>query len=207
MKQQTLNLYKGSWGGRRPGSGRKRIHSKGVAHRRRENVKLDHPLHINFKVEASIRNKVCLRILKRAILNARRMGLSIRHFSLQSNHVHLIAEAPDNSILESGMRSLCVTFAKGLQKGKVQKQRYHLHVLKTLREVQNAVKYVWFNEEKHRNLKKAFITMYSSLQFVEDLRSLAKVMKMTIVFGERDAYFLDPARSWKLKRAESLSNA
>lgn len=204
MKQQTLNLFKGKWGGRRPGSGRKRIHSKGVAHRRREKVILDHPLHINFKVQVSIRNKACLRILKRAVFNARGKGLSIRHFSLQSNHVHLIVEAKNNSILESGMRSLTVTFAKGLQKGKVQKERYHLHVLKTLREVQNAVRYVWFNEEKHRNLKKAYITIFSSLQFVEDLKSLAKEMRMTIVFGERDANFLDPARSWKLKRAETL---
>ncbi len=118
MKQQTLNLFKGKWGGRRPGSGRKRIHSKGVAHRKRDRVHLKHPLHINFKVEASIRNKTCLRLLKRAIF-----------------------------------------------------------------------------------------THYSSLQFVKDLGALAKLVKMTIVFGPRDAEFLDPARSWILKKAETLSSA
>lgn len=207
LMQRAFNLYKGKWGGRRPGAGRKRIHSKGVAHRSRELVNHRFPLHINFKVSAFIRNKVCLRILKRAILNARQKGLRIRHYSLQSNHIHLIVEADDNSILESGMRSLTVTFAKGLRLGKVQKERYHLHVLKSLREVRNAVHYVWFNEEKHRKLKKAFVSPYSSLQFVRDLKSLAKTMKMTIVAAKPQNNFLDPADSWLLKRAENLSTS
>ncbi len=190
MKQQTLNLFKGKWGGRRPGSGRKRIHSKGVAHRKREKVILAHPLHINFKVEASIRNKTCLRLLKRAVINARKKGLSIRHFSLQSNHIHLIVEVRDNSILESGMRSLTVTFAKGLQKGKVQKERYHLHVLKTLREVQNAIRYVIYNDQKHTG--SVMISEYSSLQFCDWL------------LGWSLKSWMDPARSWKLMQAETL---
>jgi putative transposase len=190
MKQQTLNLFKGKWGGRRPGSGPKRIHSKGVAHRRREKVILKHPLHINFKVKASIRNKICLRILKRAVMNARRMGLSIRHFSLQSNHIHLIVEASDNSVLESGMRSLCVTFAKGLERGKVQKERYHLHVLKNLREVRNAVLYVVHNDKKHTG--STMVTEYSSLQFCE------------WILGWSLNSWMDQPRSWLLREAETL---
>lgn len=119
QKQFNLNLYKGSRGGRRPGSGRKRIHSKGVAHREREKVSGRTPLHINFKFRTQIRNKLCLRLLKKAILNSRSHGLRVIHFSLQHNHVHLIVEAESNSVLTSGMRSLTVTFAKGLKLGKV----------------------------------------------------------------------------------------
>ena len=203
MKQQTFNLYQGKHGGRRPGAGRKRFHSKGVAHRTREKVHLRNPLHINFKVNAFIRNKMCLKILKRAVFNARKLGLSIRHYSLQSNHIHLIVEARDNRILESGMRSITVTFAKGLAKGKVQKERYHLHVLRTLKEVKNAVHYVWFNEEKHKRIKKVYITAYSSLQFCLNLRAIAKETRMTIVNAKRDDNFLDGPRSWLMKKGET----
>ncbi|WPU66418.1 transposase [Peredibacter starrii] len=148
-KQLSLNLYQGKSGGRRPGSGRKRIHSKGVAHRIREKVTNRTPLHINFKYRTFIKNKYCLKLLKRAIINARAHGLRIIHFSLQSNHVHLIIEAENNDTLTKGMRSLTITFAKGLNKGKVQIERYHLHVLKTIKETKHAVQYVLFNQQKH----------------------------------------------------------
>src|SRR5690606_29712838 len=111
-KQLKLNLYKGSWGGRRPGSGRKRLHSKGVAHRKREKVNERLPLHINFKFNKHIKNKMCLKLLKKAIMNDRSHGLRIVHFSLQSNHIHLIVECGSNQTLTKGMRSLTVTFAK-----------------------------------------------------------------------------------------------
>lgn len=201
-KQMVLNLYKGSHGGRRPGSGRKRIHSKGVAHRTRERVNLKIPLHINFKVKASIRNKLCLKILKRAILNGREKGLIISHFSLQSNHVHLIIEARDNKTLTKGMRSLTITFAKNINKGSIQIERYHLHVLKSLNEVKNAVHYVLFNEQKHRNLKRAYVDHFSSLQFHPNLKQLAKEARIAIVMnrGLTEHSFLNGPYSWMLKQ-------
>lgn len=149
MKQLKLNIYKGKKGGRRPDCGRKRIHSKGVAHRVREKVSVRTSLHINFKFKAHIRTKQCLKLLKRAILNSRKHGLRIMQFSLRSNHIHLIVEAETNEILTKGMRSLTVTFAKGLDKGRVQIERYHLHVLKTIRETRNAIQYVLQNSLKH----------------------------------------------------------
>lgn len=66
MKQINLNLYQGTHGGRRPGSGRKRQKSAGVSHRTRAQVSSKTPLHINFKYRASIRNKDTLKLLKRA---------------------------------------------------------------------------------------------------------------------------------------------
>jgi hypothetical protein len=62
--------------------------------------------------------------------------------------MHFIIEADNNRILEAGMRSLTVTLAKGIKKGKVQLERYHLHVLKTIRETKNAIHYVLFNEQR-----------------------------------------------------------
>ncbi len=162
MKQIKLNLNKGRWGGRRTGSGRTRKQSKGVSHRTREKITNRLPAHINLKYRISIRNKDFLRILKRAILNSRKKGLRIIHYSVQSNHIHFIIEAENNRKLESGMRSLTVTMAKGLARGKVQLQRFHLHVLKSLRETKNAVRYVVFNEQKHTGKKLFSPDGYSS---------------------------------------------
>ncbi|MFL5785769.1 MAG: hypothetical protein ACJ76H_14220, partial [Bacteriovoracaceae bacterium] len=67
------------------------------------------------------------------------------------NHIHFIIEADNNHFLERGMRSLTVTIVKGLNKGKAQLQRYHLHVLRTRKETKNAVLYVCHNEKKHTN--------------------------------------------------------
>ena len=202
MKQLKLNIYKGTRGGRRPGCGRKRIHSKGVAHRIREEVKTKNALHVNFKYKAYIRNKVCLKLLKRAILNSRRHGLRIIHFSLQSNHVHLILEAETNLLLTRGMRSLTVTFAKGLQMGKVQIERYHLHVLKSLRETRNAVHYVLFNNQKHGNRE---VDEYSSLLNLPNaialIREFAMTKSMSLVIRKKDEWKPDESQSYFLKRA------
>lgn len=72
------------------------------------------------------------------IVNARRLGLRVIHFSLQTNHCHLIVEARDNETLTRGMRSLTVTIAKNVGKGKIQMGRYHLHVLRTIAEARKA---------------------------------------------------------------------
>lgn len=206
VKQLNLNIYKGKKGGRRPGSGRKRIHSKGVAHRTRESMNAKTPLHINFRYRTTIRNKTNLRLLKRAILNSRSHGLKIIHFSLQTNHVHLIVEATDNQTLSKGMRSLTITFAKRLKRGRVQIERYHLHVLRSLRETKNAVHYVLFNEQKHSGLKKAYVDQYSSLGLVKSLRKLAQEARMTVIMRKlNEMVSLDLPESWLARASLDLS--
>lgn len=207
-KQLQLNVYKESRGGRRPGSGRKRIRSKGVAHRVRERVVQKTPLHVNFKYRTSIRNKESLKLLKRAILNARIHGLKILHFSMLSNHIHLIIEAVDNEVLTKGMRSLTVTFAKGLNKGKIQIERYHLHVLKTLRETKNAIQYVLFNQQKHEKGIYTRIDEYSSVLFLRDGRKIiqhyAQRMKLTIEIKRTELWEMDIGRSYLSRRGLDL---
>lgn len=194
-----INLFRG---GKRPGSGRKRIHSKGVAHRTREKVTKHRPVHINFKYKTSIRNKDCLRLLKRAIVNARKFGLRITHFSLQSNHIHIIAEADSNTILTAGMRSLTITFAKGLNKGRVQLERYHLHVLKGQRETKNAVMYVLFNKQKHEKGTYSNIDEYTSLlsmkNAVELIKEFVKKKKISLKINKGEPWIPDLPQSWLL---------
>ena len=153
-KQLSLNIYKGTRGGRKPNSGPKRIHSKGVAHRNRELITQRIPCHINFKYRTFIRTEVLLEHLIVAIMKSQKHGFRVIHFSLQSNHVHLIAEAHNNAILETSMRSLTNSFVKRIAKTKriagcIQLERYHLHLLKCPTEVANAIRYVVNNHEHH----------------------------------------------------------
>ena len=116
------------------------------------------------------------------LLNSSAKGLRILHYSVQSNHMHFIIEADNNKILERGMRSLTVTIAKGIKKGKIQLERYHLHVLKTIKETKNAIHYVLFNEQKHSRKKSIEIDAYSSLHTL-DARALARKAKLTLVMN------------------------
>lgn len=148
-KQLQLNIYKGTNGGRRPKAGRPRQHSPGVSHSTREKVNATLPLHINFKYRSSIRSDYILRSLERGIENAKKHDFEVAYFTLQTNHVHIIAEAKNNKSLSSGMRAITVTLARALNKGNFQTERYHLHVLRTPAEVKNAIHYVLNNDLKH----------------------------------------------------------
>ena len=45
-----------------------------------------------------------------------RFGFRLAHYSLQSNHVHLIAEASDRTSLSRGMQGLLVRVARALNR-------------------------------------------------------------------------------------------
>ena len=156
-------------------------------------------MHINFKVKTFIRNKDCLKHLKAAIQNARSHGLKIIHFSLQSNHVHLLVEAQDNSVLTKGMRSLLISFSKRVKEGRIQLERYHLHVLKTLAETKNALHYVLFNEQKHSRAKMIRMDGYSSVDLAM-AKIYAKAKKMTLLASKLSPPRLDPGKSYFLKK-------
>jgi REP element-mobilizing transposase RayT len=203
--QLGLNLFKGQHGGRRPHSGRKRVHSKGVAHRTREKVSGRTPLHINFKFRTRIKNKQSLRILKRAMEKAAMHGLRIIHFSMQSNHMHFIMEAPNNEILTRGMRALTISFAKGLKQGRIQVERYHLHVLRTVREAKNAISYVLFNKQKHEKGTYSVIDGYSSLIHMKHafkiISRFAKTSKVTLKFTKGEVWGRTDAESYLARKA------
>ena len=76
------------------------------------------------------------------------------------------------------MRSHTVTFAKGLRDGKVQLERYHLHVLKTIREAKNAALYVLFNQQKHEKGTYSKLNGFSSLLSMERARELIRKYAM-----------------------------
>src|SRR5262249_11833480 len=77
------------------------------------------------------------------------------HYSVQGNHIHLIAEAVDRRALTRGMMGLVIRVAlrsnraRG-RKGRVFSERYHARQLKTPLEVRRALLYVLRNDRRHQ---------------------------------------------------------
>ncbi|MBK7643330.1 MAG: transposase [Planctomycetes bacterium] len=92
------------------------------------------------------------------------------HYSIQSNHLHLIVEARDRLALSAGMKGLLVRMARALnrvwnRRGSVFADRYHARSLDTPREVRNALVYVLHNSRKHGIHSKGIDPCSSGLWF------------------------------------------
>lgn len=104
----------------------------------------------------NLRSQRAFRCVTRALAAEKRQArLRIVHYSVQGNHLHLIAEADDPAALSLRMRGFTVRLARALNRmmgrprGRVFAERYHLHVLRTRSEVRNAIRYVLLNHRKH----------------------------------------------------------
>ena len=150
------------WGGKRPGAGRKRKDGStgppGVPHRPRPRLDERHPVAITLKVRRevwSLRGSRCMPELRRALeLGHRRPDFRVVHFSILSNHLHLIVEADGRRALSRGVQALEIRLARRLNRamkrsGQVFADRYHLHVLRTPTEVARARRYVLDNFAIH----------------------------------------------------------
>ena len=76
------------------------------------------------------------------------------HYSIQTDHGHFIVEAVGREALGRGMKSLSARFGRAVnralgRKGPVLAERYHLRVLRSPRQVRNALAYVLLNARRH----------------------------------------------------------
>jgi len=143
----------------REGAGRKPKGDRaGVSHRQREAVASRHPVHVTVRRREglpSCRTKGSYAALRAAFAaGCDRFGFRLAHYSVQGNHLHFIVEAKDRAALSRGMQGLLIRVAKALnrvwgRRGSVFADRYHDHVLKTPREVRNALNYVLANAHNH----------------------------------------------------------
>ncbi len=83
-----------------------------------------------------------------------RPGFRLVHYSLQGNHAHLIVEAQDREAIGRGMKAIGARLALAVNRvtghaGRVLADRYHLRLLRTPREVRNALRYVLLNARHH----------------------------------------------------------
>jgi hypothetical protein len=85
---------------------------------------------------------------------AEQEGFRVVHWSVQSNHVHMIVEADDQQALTRGMRRITIRLAKRWNKlwerrGPVFDDYYHFVSLDTPTQVRNALVYVLQNAKRH----------------------------------------------------------
>ena len=170
-----------SHGGKRKGAGRKKTDRSLVNHVKRPRLNGREPINITQRLVdglPSIRTSQMMYAFARAVELAKKFGLRVVHYDIQSNHIHLVVEAANKETLSRGMRSLGTSLAIAIKRvcglvgrGKVFKGRYHAHVLKTPTEVKRALRYVIFNLAKHKKCA-AFVDPYSSVHTLERLSGL-----------------------------------
>jgi len=106
----------------------------------------------------SLRFAKLVRAFERSLGQACERGdFRVVQYSLQSNHVHLLVEAAGPAALACGMKAVGARLARTVNRvfrrtGPVLADRYHAHVLKTPREVRNALRYVLLNGRHHASL-------------------------------------------------------
>jgi hypothetical protein len=146
-------------GGWRPGAGRPKKRDKGVSHLRRDVFPERYPVHVTLKIRADVgdlRTDRRFRHIQRALfLGGDRFGMRLKQFSIQGDHIHLILEAAGRDALSRGVQGLSIRIARTInrlsqRRGRVFADRYHVHILKSLAEVRNAVHYVLYNRHKHK---------------------------------------------------------
>ena len=153
--QDKLPLY--GHGGTRRGAGRPRDPNSGVPHLTRAPMTRHQPVHVTARMLdiRSLRRGPCFRMVRRALAKGcMRKDFRVTEFSVMSNHIHLICEADERRALARGLQGLLIRLARALnrhleRKGKVFTDRYHDHVLRTPREVRNALAYVVNNARRH----------------------------------------------------------
>jgi hypothetical protein len=187
-----------TWGGRRAGAGRKRVSPRpNVPHVTRPAHVARFPLHATLRRAddvPSLRNARVFRGVRAALRNSSRGDFRLIHFSVQRDHIHLIAEAADKNRLTRGLQGLAIRVALAInrvlqRKGKVWGDRYHSRELKTPREVRYALAYVLLNSQKH-STHSAKIDYFSSAAWFDGWRER--------IPGRLEDSPVAPARTWLL---------
>ena len=143
-------------GGWRPGAGRKKGR-RTTPHDARPELKARFPVHVTMRIVAGIgtlRRDKLAKLIGRAIAMSHKTSFRVVEFSVQRNHLHAIVEATNSGALSRGLGGMETRIAKRLnrelgRRGDVFADRYHMRILKTPREVRNAIRYVLLNARHH----------------------------------------------------------
>jgi len=199
-KARQRELWFVNWGGRRRGAGRKpKGERAGVSHAKRAKLAARFPVLVTMRLRAGLRS---LRaddthaLLKEAFAAGSHERFRVIEFSVQSNHVHMVAESSDERALARGMMGLSTRIARGLNRlwrrvGNVFPDRYHSRILQTPRAVRTALIYVLQNARKHGAWRALVPDVYSSAPWFEGWKGNHEV-------AESNARILPRARTWLL---------
>jgi hypothetical protein len=105
-------------------------------------------------VGVSLRSPAVFPHVRAALAASTSDTFRLLHFSVQSDHLHLIVEADTRQALSRGLQGLAVRCARAVnrgagRRGRVWKERFHAHSLGTPVEVRAALVYVLLNFRKH----------------------------------------------------------
>jgi REP element-mobilizing transposase RayT len=129
-----------------------------VPHLRRAAPSKHTPCHVTLPIRRgvpSLRTKRLVHAVELSFREARERGeFRVVHYSIQRDHVHLLVEAEGSAALARGMKSVGARIARAVhrvfgRRGAVLADRYHHRVLRTPREVRNALAYLLLNARKH----------------------------------------------------------
>jgi hypothetical protein len=145
-------------GGARAGAGRKPHQEKaGVSHLARPELNDRFPVHVTWRMREDVWDlgvRRCLSLLEAALLKSSNDRFRIVHYAVIGNYIHLLVEADDTRALSLGMQGLGIRIARGLNKvmdrpGRVLRDRFNAHILRTATETQNARQYLLENAGPH----------------------------------------------------------
>ena len=157
-RMQQLELRPRTWGGRGDGAGRKPAPGRRtVPHRPRVRHQRHCPAHVTLRASAAVPSLRVGRLLlatRSALAAASTSRFRVLQYSIQADHLHLVVEADGPTEFERGVRRLAIRVAKAVNRalaraGRVWGDRYYARMLRTPREVRNALVYVLNNFRKH----------------------------------------------------------
>ena len=143
-------------GGWRPGAGRPRGR-KTISHDARPEFAARYPQHVTWRLVdgvGSLRRDHLMTLIRPVIRESHKPTFRVVEFSIQGNHMHFLVEASGKAALAHGLQGLGRRLVRRLnarfgRTGKLVATRYHARVLKTPREVRNALRYVLLNARHH----------------------------------------------------------
>jgi putative transposase len=183
---RQLALSFPSWGGRRSGAGRPACRRPRVAHRARPEHRPYHPYHpVHVTLRSAfrpLRSAFVFPTVRAAIADSNRRApgrFRIVHFSVQTDHLHLLVEAADKRALSSGLRGLSIRIARRVnalvdRRGRVWADRWHGHVLTSPRATRRALTYVLANFRKHNPSASAVVDSFSSAPHFNGFREYGR---------------------------------
>ena len=124
-----------------------------------------------------LRTPRAYRALESALRSSSRETFRVVHFSVQTDHLHLIVEADSADDLSRGMRGLAIRCALAVnratgRRGALWGDRYHASARRTPRMVRNALVYVLANARKHLRARRG-IDPCSSARWFDGFREFA----------------------------------
>jgi hypothetical protein len=176
-----------------------------VHHVARPTLSRHHPCLVTLRVRPgvpSLRRRSFLRELRPSLRRACERGeFRVVHYSVQRDHVHLVVEAEGTGALGRGMKAIGQRLAHAVHRtfggrGAVLDGRYHLRILRSPRQVRNALAYVLLNARRHWRKR----TGHAPAVRLDEASSGMWFGGWTRLLGERpsDAPDVSRPRSWLL---------